>query len=314
MTLRSHAVLAVLAAGLEGCADPGIAPSGPADEQPQVLFLVKNEVFGMRLDGTMRRSFGVVGDDRLRAGYPRLLPDGRLSVVADQVGEMYPYTSAGDRGYDRIGVRGVALGDGACGVRIGDQAKLIYFATTVYDDGTISSAAMRADTDGLTVEGFGWMEGAGLFGPSPDGDSHVLAVRSPLDGDDQIWRIDASGDQEALDRPEVVATIPFPQVAASPSRLPDGRVIFVSKDLRDPDRVGELWLVERDGTVHATGIRGVDDAVVATDGRVVLQAGGGDQMGDLLVTDLVQAPYNLTNTPWVAEHLGWAAPDTQGQQ
>jgi hypothetical protein len=313
MTLRSHAVLVVLAAALLGCADRGVAPAGPPDETPQVLFLVKNEVFGIRLDGTMRRSFGVVGDDRLRAGYPRMLPDGRLSVVADQVGEMFPYTSSGDRGYDRVGIRGVSLGDGACGVLVGGEAKLIYFATTIYDDGTLTSTAMRATTDGLTVEGFGLLEGAGLFGPSPDGDDHVLAVHSPLAGDDQIWRLDVSGDQQAIDHPEVLATIPFPQVAASPSRLPDGRVIFVSKDMRDPDQIGELWLVERDGSMHGSGIRGVDDAVVATDGRVVLQAGGGDQMGDLLVTDLVAPPYNLTNTPFIAEHLGWADPDTAGQ-
>jgi hypothetical protein len=278
-----------------------------------VLFLVKNEVFGMRLDGTERRSFGVVGDDRLRAGYPRMLPDGRLSVVADQIGQMFPYTSAGHRDYDRVGIRAVSLGDGACGTTVGGEAKLIYFATAIWEDGTVTSTAMRASTDGLTVEGFGVLTDAALFGPSPDGAGHILAVRSPLQGDDQIWRIDAGGDQDALDHPEVIATLPFPQVASSPSRLGDGRVVFVQHDLRDPDRVGELWVVEDDGSIHGTGIRGVDDAVVATDGRVVLQAGGGDRMGDLLVTDLVAPPYNLTNTPFVAEHLGWADPDTEGQ-
>ncbi len=307
--MASRALAAFALLSLAGCGDPGLAPGATADgESPDLLFVVGNEVFGIRADGTMRRSFGTVGDDLQRAGYPRMLPDGRLSVIGDQEGRSFPYTTAGDRTFARIGSDGVALGDGACGAMVQGTPQLIFFATTLYLDGSIDCTAERATTDGRKLSAFGVVSQAGLFGPSPDGDDHVLAIHSPLSGDDEIWRIDVSGDQEALDHPEVVARLPFPKVGLSPSRMRDGRVVYVQFDLRDPDHIGELWVVEADGTMHGTGILGVDDAIAIGE-RVVIEASGGDRIADLLVTDLVHNAYNITNTPAYAEHLGWSTVD-----
>ncbi len=303
MASRALAALVVLS----GCQDPGPAPPPTGDfERPQVLFVVQNEVFGVRLDGTERHSFGRVGDDRERAGYPRLLPDGRFSAIGDQVGRVFPYVTAGDHTFDRIGDDGVSVGDGACGVVIGGRPMVVFFATHLDGGGHLVSTASRASTDGLDLDPFGVLFDAALFGPAPDGEGHILAVHSPMEGDDEIWRVDVAADQEGLDAPEVVARVPFPRVALSPSRLTDGRVVYVQFDLRDPDHVGELWLVELDGTPHGTGIFGVDDALAVGD-RVVYEASGGNHVADLLVTDLRHQAYNITNTPHVAEHLGWSA-------
>jgi len=303
MTNRALASVMVLSAG---CGDATRAPDA-TDQSPQIVYLVQNQLFGIRADGTNRRSFGAVGDDRERAGYPRLLPDGRISVLGDRVGRVFPYTTVGDRTFDRVGDDGVSLGDGACGVTLHGEARLVYFATDLYEGGAMTSTGFLVATDGGAPVPFGSLDGAGLFGPSPDGDGHLLVLHSPLAGDDEIWRVDLARGQDGLDDPEIVARIPFPRVALSPSRLTDGRIAYVQFDLRSPDHIGEIWLVEH-GTTRPTGILGVDDAIAVGD-RVVYEASGGDHISDLLVTDLAHPAYNITNTPSLAEHLGWSAAD-----
>src|SRR5207302_433405 len=113
--------------------------------------------------------------------------------IGDSVGRTYLFTTPRDRSYAQVGA-GVSLGDGACGVVLDGAPAIVYFATDLFLDGTITSTAERASTDGSTVEPFGVLAQAGLFGPSPDGPDHVLVVRAPLQGDDQIWRIDARAD------------------------------------------------------------------------------------------------------------------------
>jgi hypothetical protein len=39
---------------------------------------------------------------------------------------------------------------------------------------------------------------------------------------------------------------------------------------------------------------------------VVYEVGGADGVSDLVRTDLVGPPVNITNTPYVSEHLGWS--------
>ncbi|MSP62900.1 MAG: hypothetical protein EXR72_21715 [Myxococcales bacterium] len=308
MVFRALTAMVVLTSA--GCqVDSSPAPTSASERmEPELLFMVRNEVFGIRLDGTARQSFGTVGDDRTRAGYPRLLQDGRISVLGGRVGAIYPHTTVRDRSYRQIGTASVERGDGASGVIVHGAPSVVYFATSLYTDGSISSTVLRASTDGQSVEPVGVILAGGLFGPSPDGADHVLMVHSPMIGDDEIIRLDVSGDQEEVDAFEVLARIPFPRVAQSPSRLADGRIVYVQFDLRDPNHVGELWVVNTDGTTRPTGILGVDDAL-AIGNRVVYEAAGGNQIADLLITDLAHPPQNLTHTEYIAEHLGWAAPE-----
>ena len=133
----------------------------------------------------------------------------------------------------------------------------------------------------------------------------MLAVRVRLDGDNEIVRVDASDrDPDALRHAAVVARVRWPQVAYSPSRLTDGRVVYVRFHMRDPFARGTLVIVDPDGTSHDTAITGITDAVVVGD-RVVYEAPGADDISDLIVTDLVHTPVNLTLTPDASEHLGW---------
>ena len=40
--------------------------------------------------------------------------------------------------------------------------------------------------------------------------------------------------------------------------------------------------------------------------RLVLSGWRREQLDDLVRTDLVGPPVNITNTPYVSEHLGWS--------
>src|SRR5205823_15132879 len=106
---------------------------------------------------------------------------------------------------------------------------------------------------------------------------------------------------------EVLAAVDSPYGAHAPARLPDGRVVFVRTDPRDSTdtAIGELFVLDRGGVARTTGITGVLALVVAG-GAVVYEVGGADGVTDLVRTNLVDPPVNLTRTPTVSEHLGWS--------
>ena len=70
--------------------------------------------------------------------------------------------------------------------------------------------------------------------------------------------------------------------------------------------MGGLWVRERGGEARTTGIGGVW-GVVVVGGYVVYEVGGADGVTDLVRTDLLGAPVNLTKTATVSEHLGWSS-------
>jgi hypothetical protein len=69
--------------------------------------------------------------------------------------------------------------------------------------------------------------------------------------------------------------------------------------------IGELFVLERNGTARTTGITGVVALTVVGD-EVVYEVGGASGISDLSRSNLVDAPVNLTRTTHVAEHLGWS--------
>jgi hypothetical protein len=105
----------------------------------------------------------------------------------------------------------------------------------------------------------------------------------------------------------VLATLPEPYLASSPARLPDGRVVFIRIDPRDvtDTAIGEMFVLAPDGSMTSTGITGVR-ALEALAGQIVYEEGGASGVTDLIVTDLAHPPFNLTNTPFISEHLGWS--------
>ena len=95
----------------------------------------------------------------------------------------------------------------------------------------------------------------------------------------------------------------------SPARLPDGRVLFIRVDSRDiyDDPIGEIWEIPLSGEPRATGLTDVA-ALVVVDDKVIYELVS-DATGhtDLMVSDLSgKMSSNLTNTPYVDEHLGWS--------
>ena len=105
----------------------------------------------------------------------------------------------------------------------------------------------------------------------------------------------------------MLATVEWPWLATSPARLPDGRVVFIKVDPLSitEEMVGQLMVVGLDGALRPTELTGVSALVVVGD-KVVYEAGGANHVSDLIVTDLAGASVNLTNTPFVSEHLGWS--------
>ena len=105
----------------------------------------------------------------------------------------------------------------------------------------------------------------------------------------------------------MLATIDAPYGAHAPARLPDGRVVFVRTDPRDSTdtAIGELFVLDCGGAARTTGITGVRALVVAGD-SVVYEIGGADGITDLVRTNLVDRPVNLTRTATISEHLGWS--------
>src|SRR6185295_18476595 len=87
-------VAAVVLVVASGCGPTDRAPPAfGTSSLPEVVFLVHNELQAIRIDGTNRRSLGLVGDDKYRTGWPRPLPDGRIAVLGDETGGIFPYVS-----------------------------------------------------------------------------------------------------------------------------------------------------------------------------------------------------------------------------
>ena len=138
--------------------------------------------------------------------------------------------------------------------------------------------------------------------PAPWGDGAVLVVRAAR-GQVTLEILDVTG----AGTRELLATVDAPYSAHAPARLPDGRVVFVRTDPRDSTdtAIGELFVLERSGSVRSSGITGVR-ALVVVGGEIVYEVGGADGVTDLVRTNLVDPPLNLTRSPTVAEHLGWS--------
>src|SRR5207253_8256656 len=96
---------------LGGCMRPG--PSSDGGVGAELLYLVHNQVWRIGLDGSGAARLGTVGDDAHRTGFPRRLADGRLALLADDTGAIYPYVSDG-RASLALGATNVTLHDALC--------------------------------------------------------------------------------------------------------------------------------------------------------------------------------------------------------
>jgi hypothetical protein len=318
MTARSYWVWGVLLAA--GCSGSDAAPpSLVADPSPEVLFLVHNEVEAIHLDGTGRRSLGPVGDDRHRTGYPRFLPDGRVAVLGDDTGGIFPFFASHQGGdWTRIPLMNVTLNDALTAVTVAG-APFVVFTTSPFSDGlALRSRLYRVDVDDPQLQTVGYQGSltapGSLSEPSPYDDGRVLAVASSRADSTQagtssieILRVDTPGVNDPARTTETLVTLDAGMLARSPARLPDGRVVFVRVDPANVSdtAVGEMLVLDLDGSVRTTGITGVL-GLVAVDDQIVYEEGGMFGVSDLVRTDLLHPSVNLTNTPTVAEHLTWS--------
>jgi hypothetical protein len=292
--IAAAAFTLVLAAGCAGAPSP---PPGGSD-RAEVVYLVHNEVWHRGLDGSGAARLATVGDDALRTAFPRRLADGRLALLADDTGAIFPYLVDGAAAR-KIGPTNLTLHDALCGVTIGGAAALVYTVTPFAggratlmraDSAAGDTRAISEEPDGLVTE------------PAPWDDGSVLVVRSAR-GQVTLEIVDVAGSGAR----EVLAGVDAPYLAHAPARLPDGRVLFVRTDPRDSTdtAVGELFVLDRGGAARTTGITGVR-ALVVVGSDVVYEVGGADGVTDLVRTNLVDPPVNLTRTPTVSEHLGWS--------
>jgi hypothetical protein len=304
MSGRGALVMAALLQAA-GCGDGDPAPPSLSEARaPEVLFLVGNEVHVIALDGTRRRSLGRVGDDRRRTGWPRFLPDGRVAVLGDDTGAIFPYVSSREGGvFQRLTSMNVALHDSLCGVSVDGKPRLVLTITPFLP--TRGSLA-RLDVDDAQLHML-HHEGDGvLLNPAPYSDGRVVVSRI-THGTSTIEILDVSGGPWGRPQSQVLATVEWPHLATSPARLPDGRVVFIKVDPISVTEalVGRMMVIGVDGTLSATDLTGVSALEVVGD-RVVYEAGGANHVSDLIVTDLDGPPVNLTNTPYVSEHIGWS--------
>jgi hypothetical protein len=286
-----------LAITLAGC---GPMPPGPDGGEParEVVYLRHNEVWHIGDDGSGAARLATVGDDAYRTGFPRRLGDGQLALLADDTGAIYPYLVDDGRSHT-VGATNVTIHDAIASATVGGAPALIY-TVTPFAGG--HGSLMRADPAAGDVQAVAVEEEGEIAEPSPWDDGSVLAVRSAR-GQVTVEILDVAGNRTR----EVLATIDAPYSAHAPARLPDGRVVFVRTDPRDSTdtAIGELFVLDRGGVARTTGITGVLALVVA-DGALVYEVGGADGVTDLVRTNLVDPPVNLTRTPTVAEHLGWS--------
>jgi hypothetical protein len=295
-------VVAWLAIGC-GAEDP--APPARADSTaPEVLFLVRNQVLAIHLDGTDRRTLGTVGDDRHRTGYPRFLPDGRVAVLGDETGGIFPFVGPRAGGtFTRITLMNVTVHDSLCGLTVGGASRLLFTETPFVAGKT---RLQRLDVDHPALEQVGLEPHGTLATPSPAGDGHVLVARTTDAGTSTVELVDVSGQAYTNGASARLAEVVAPFIATYPAQLPDGRVVFIRSNPNDPSDsgTGELFVIDDAGT-RSTGITGVIALEVIGD-RVVYEEGGANGVSDLIATDLAGAPVNVTNTPYVSEHLAWS--------
>ncbi len=294
---------AMILACLAGCAGTGDAPP-PFDERQaaQAVFLVHDELFSIRLDGTDRRSLGIVGDNKWRTGWPRRLPDGRAAVLGDDAGAIFPYYEMGGR-ILRLSGENVTLNDSLCGVTVGGEPRMVITTTPFVPTRT---AVQRVNLDDPAPE-LMHLERFGLIAhPAPYADGQVVAARYSPAGT-QIVVLDVARSRATSSAPQALAFVDPPYFGASPARLADGRVIFLRLDSRqDTDlQPGDVWIVEADGTTRPVGLDGVINLIVIGD-RVVYETVGPHGFTDVMASNLVDPPVNVTATPYVSEHLGWS--------
>jgi hypothetical protein len=295
----------------------GAPPSLQKLAAPEIVFLVRNEVFSIRLDGTERRSLGKVGDNLHRTGFPRLLPDGRMAVLADDDGAIFPWVSEGNGAWMRLPQMNVSFNDALCGVRINGVPHVVFTASPTSTILPMWTRVHRIDPDEVRLETVLVESGGQIADPAPYGDNEIIAVRNTRTSSSdvgvstvEVLPVDVlEGRRDGLDARRVLASVEGgTHLAAAPARLDDGRVVFLVRRPGGiaPKDVGELFVIERDGTVRSTGVVGVQ-ALVAVGNRVVYEAGGATDVPDLVASDLVNPPVNVTNTPFVGEHLGWSS-------
>lgn len=296
--MRAMVTLA-LASLVLGC---GPTPPQPGDGgqtvSGEVVYLVHNQLWRIGLDGAGAARLATVGDDPHRTAFPRRLADGRLAVLADDTGVIYPYVLGGAAA-SKVGVNNVSVHDALAAATIGGAPALVY-TVTPFAGG--KAKLLRADDAGGTARAVA-IENDGLVSePAPWDDGSVLVVRSAR-GQVTVEILDIAGGGAR----QVLATVDAPYSAHAPARLPDGRVVFVRTDPRDSTdtAIGELFVLDRGGAARSTGITGVL-ALVAVGGEIVYETGGADGVTDLVRTNLVDPPVNLTRTPTVSEHLGWS--------
>ncbi len=307
MSARVALALAVLFGA--GCGQDDPAPPDPSTLRfPEVAYLVHQEVFAIRLSGTNQRSLGRVGDDKHRTGGPRWLPDGRVAVLADDTGGIFPYVGDYEGGgWTLLGNTNVTINDSLCGTSVNGQPRVIYTTTPFIPTSTTLN---RANPDDQTVDAVNRLRNGVLKDPAPYDDGRVLVVRS-VAGVDTVEILDVSGAANQNGAREVVGDpIAMPYFAMSPARLTDGRIAFIRVDSRDlyDNPIGEIWVIGLDGSARATGITNVASLVAVEGNKIVYELFSQQTTHtELMLTDLDGGlSSNVTNTPFVDEHLGWS--------
>jgi hypothetical protein len=232
------------------------------------------------------------------------LPDGHAAVLGDETGGIFPYVAAPSSAtFRRLAQMNVTLNDALCGTTVGGASRLIFTSTPFLPTRTTIE---RVDVNDPQPQPVQYETNGVLLHPAPYDDARVLAVRV-TDGTATIELIEVGGQTPQHNPTRVLAAVPLPYLATSPGRLPDGRVVFIRIDPRDVSdtAIGEMFVIELDGSVHTSGLSGVLGLEVIGD-QIVYEEGGANEVSDLIMTDLAHPPVNLTNTPYISEHIVWS--------